>query len=66
MIHIGAHMEGTTNYEAYWNKMKGEFLPYVFSPYGDKLPIGTIKSYQGKNYRYIGGANSPDNWKVVE
>ena len=66
MIHIGAHMEGTTNYEAYWNKMKGEFLPYVFSPYGDKLPIGTIKTYQGKNYRYIGGANTSDNWKVVE
>lgn len=32
LLHMGAHMEGTTNYAKFWEKNKSKLLPQFFSP----------------------------------
>jgi len=59
LVHIGAHMEGTTNYSKFWEENKHVILPRFFSKY-EGLEIGQV--VDGK--RYVGGdANDPSNWK---
>ncbi len=61
LIHIGAHMEGSTNYQKYWEDNKHIYMPQLYSRY-QGLEIGSIKN----GYRYIGGdANSQKNWVKV-
>lgn len=43
-IHIGAHMEGTTNYSKYWEENKHLYLPSVFVTPVDKTTV----SYQNE------------------
>lgn len=61
LIHIGAHMEGTTDYAKYWEDNKHIHMPNVYSKYAN-LNIGDIKN----GMRYIGGdAKKPESWKPV-
>lgn len=61
IIHIGAHMEGSTDYAKYWEANKHIYLPQMFSKYKG-LEIGDVKS----GMRYKGGeANDPKNWEAV-
>lgn len=62
LIHIGAHMEGTTDYAAYWENRKHIFMPQVYSKYSN-LDIGDVKN----NMRYKGGdARNPKSWEEVK
>lgn len=62
LIHIGAHMEGTTNYAKYWEDNKHIYMPSVFSKYSG-LNIGDVKN----GHRFKGGdANSKDSWEKVD
>lgn len=55
LVRVGAHMEGTTDYGAYWEKNKHYLLPTVF-PDPVKLKVGqTLKAKNGKTYKYLGG-----------
>lgn len=55
LIHIGAHMEGHTNYAKYWEENKHNILPNVF-PDPAKLKVGqVVKAVNGKSYKYVGG-----------
>lgn len=59
LIHIGAHMSGTTNYAKFWEENKHVILPRMFSKY-EGLEIGQV--VDGKTY--IGGdASDASNWK---
>jgi len=59
LIHIGAHMSGTTNYAKFWEENKHVILPRMFSKY-EGLEIGQV--VDGKTY--IGGdASDANNWK---
>lgn len=61
LIHIGAHMEGSTDYAKYWDTHKHIFMPQVYSKYKG-LEIGEVKN----GMRYKGGeANDPKNWEAV-
>lgn len=61
LIHIGAHMAGTTDYGKYWEDNKHIFLPDVYSKYKG-LEIGDIKN----GMRYKGGeANDAKSWEKV-
>lgn len=61
LIHIGAHMEGSVNYQKYWEDNKHIYMPQLYSRY-QGLEIGSIKN----GYRYMGGdANSQKNWVKV-
>lgn len=58
MNHIGAHLEGSTDYAKDWESNKWRYLPQIF-PNPDKLAVGQVvngKKYTGGNYR------DPDNW----
>ena len=58
LIHMGAHMAGSTDYAGYWEANKHVLLPNMFSKYKD-LEIGTVKN----GYRYKGGDSSEaSNW----
>lgn len=57
-IRIGAHMEGTTDYNAYWEANKHLYVPQVYP-----APPGTIVN----GYKYKGGVyKDPSNWIKVE
>lgn len=61
LVKIGAHLEGTQDYKAYWEANKHVFMPQLFSKY-EGLDIGyvdpaTKKAYQG------GDARDAKNWK---
>ena len=61
LIHIGAHMEGTTDYAKYWEDNKHIYMPQVYSAYSN-LNIGDIKN----NMRYKGGdAKQQSSWEPV-
>lgn len=61
LIHIGAHMAGTTDYGKYWEDNKHIFMPSVYSKYSN-LNIGDIKN----GMRYKGGdAKSQNSWEKV-
>ena len=55
LIHSGAHMEGSNNYEAYWDKNKHKILPSYFPDPAVLKVGGIIKRPNGENYRYNGG-----------
>lgn len=56
LVHMGAHMEGSTNYAKYWEEHKHEFLPGY---YMKGVEAGTVKN----GYEFKGGdARSPANW----
>ena len=59
LIRLHAHLEGTTDYAAYWEKNKAQLMPNFF-PDPKKYPVGAVvngKKYLGGNYR------NPDNWE---
>lgn len=61
VIHIAAHMEGSTDYAKYWEANKHIYLPQMFSKYKG-LEIGDVKN----GMRYKGGeANDAKNWEQV-
>lgn len=58
LIHIGAHMEGHTDYNKYWEENKHLYVPQVYP-----APVGTIVN----GYKYKGGVyKDPSNWTKVE
>lgn len=65
LIHIGAHMEGSTDYSAYWEANKHVFMPQVFSKYKN-LEIGTVKVFDGKKLKFKGGDNVKENWEEIK
>lgn len=61
LVHIGAHMEGTTDYSKYWEENKHIYMPQVYSAYAN-LNIGDIKN----GMRYKGGdAKKQSSWEPV-
>lgn len=61
MIRMGAHLEGTTDYAAYWEKNKHLLLPAVY-PDPVKLKPGAVV----KGYKYLGGAyGDQSSWERV-
>lgn len=55
LIKAGAHLEGHTNYEKYWEENKHNILPSQY-PDPNKLKVNQIvKGVNGKSYKYIGG-----------
>lgn len=61
VIHIAAHMEGSTDYAKYWEANKHIYLPQMYSKYKG-LEIGDVKN----GMRYKGGeANKQENWEQV-
>lgn len=61
LVKIGAHMEGTTDYQTYWDNNKYKYLPQIY-PDPAKLKPGQVeggRKYIGGNYR------NPDNWVAV-
>lgn len=59
MVRMGAHLEGNTNYQKYWENNKHILLPQMFSKY-QGLEIGQ----KVNGYTYIGGdANDARSWK---
>jgi hypothetical protein len=62
LIKMGAHMEGTTDYNKYWEANKHYLLPTVF-PDPAKLKVGDVV----KGYKYMGGAYGDQaNWQRVK
>lgn len=62
LIHIGAHMEGSTDYNKYWEEHKHVFMPNIF-PDPKKLKVGDVQD----GYKYVGGAyNDPRSWQPAE
>ena len=61
LIHIGAHMEGSTDYGKHWEENKHIYMPSVF-PDPARLKPGAIKD----GYKYLGGAyNDRNSWEAV-
>jgi len=61
LIHIGAHMEGSTDYAKHWEENKHIYMPSVF-PDPARLKPGAIKD----GYKYLGGAyNDRNSWEPV-
>ena len=59
MVRMGAHLEGNTNYQKYWEDNKHILLPQMFSKYKN-LEIGQ----KVDGFVYTGGdANDARNWK---
>jgi hypothetical protein len=59
LVHMGAHMEGTTDYGKYWESNKHLLLPAVF-PDPKKLKVGDVVD----GYKYTGGAyGDRSNWQ---
>lgn len=62
LIHIGAHLEGTTDYGKYWEDRKHVFLPQIF-PEPAKLKVGDVID----GYKFLGGAyDNPRSWKPAK
>ena len=62
LIHIGAHLEGTTDYSKYWEEKKHIFMPQIF-PDPKRLKPGDIVD----GYKYLGGnANDARSWQPAE
>lgn len=57
-LHIGAHMEGSTDYNKYWEENKHLYVPQLYP-----ARVGTIVN----GYKYKGGVYiDPSNWTKVE
>lgn len=65
-LKIGAHLEGTTNYQKFWEDKKSELMPYLFADPDVDIPN---QIYDGQEWEYIGpkGGNTRDrdNWRPV-
>lgn len=62
VIHMGAHLEGSTDYKKYWEENKHVYFPDTF-PNPDELKVGDVKN----GYQYLGGAyRAQRSWKRVE
>jgi len=62
MIHIGAHMEGHTDYSGYWERNKHIIMPSYY-PDPSRLKVGQVE----EGYEYVGGPPASKNsWKKVE
>jgi len=66
IVRIGAHLEGTTDYQQYWEQNKASILPYY---YGDQAKLqGDKVAPDGTVYEWIGGPNGNtrdrNNWRV--
>lgn len=61
LIHIGAHMEGTTDYAKYWENNKHNILPGVY------YQKGSVQTVGGKKYEYIGPYPTSDqrSWREI-
>lgn len=58
VIRSGAHLEGHSNYQMYWEKNKHLIMPEVY-PNPAKLSEGQVIN----GYKYVGGnVNDPANW----
>jgi len=58
LVKAGAHMEGHTNYDKYWEANKHQILPNMF-PDPARLKVGQVVD----GYKYIGGnVKSKSNW----
>ena len=56
LIRAGAHLEGSTDYDAYWEKNKANILPDFF--------VSPEKEADAKAAGYLGGnRRNPANWK---
>lgn len=44
LIHIGAHMEGTTDYQKYWDEKKSVWFPTMFPAEEGKKPTPKVES----------------------
>lgn len=59
LIHMGAHLEGTTDYAKYWDERKHVWFPEVF-PKPELLKVGQ----EVDGYVYLGGAyGNPRSWR---
>lgn len=59
LVHMGAHMEGTTDYNKYWQENKHLLMPGVFM---EGLEPGKVVN----GYEYLGGdARNKNNYKKV-
>lgn len=57
LIHIGAHMEGSTDYNKYWEDNKHIYMPGYFMK---GLKEGDVRN----GYKYLGGnASSESSWR---
>lgn len=61
LVHLGAHLEGTTDYAKFWEANKHIYLPNMFSKYKG-LEIGQV--VQGMRYKG-GDAQKQSNWEAV-
>lgn len=58
LIHIGAHMEGSTDYAKYWEENKYVYLPQIYPARAGVVVNG---------YKSKGGVGSdPSNWEKVQ
>lgn len=53
LIKAGAHMEGHSDYEAYWEKNKSNLLPNIYPP--EAVKPNSIHTIEGKQFKYLGG-----------
>ena len=57
LIHIGAHLEGTTNYQKYWEENRHTYIPQLYA-----RPGVVVNGYKSKG----GLINDSSNWTKVE
>lgn len=55
LVHLHAHLEGTTDYAKYWEDHKHEFMPQVFPDPNKLKPGQVVTAKNGKKYKYVGG-----------
>src|SRR5690606_9020252 len=65
-LKLAAHLEGTTDYQKFWEDNKSALMPYMFADPDAPAPRHT---YNGQEWEYIGppGGNTKDrnNWRPV-
>jgi hypothetical protein len=55
LIHIGAHLEASTDYSKFWESNKHVYMPNTY-PDPKKLAVGqVVTAKNGKSYKYLGG-----------
>ena len=65
LLRIGAHMQGSTDYQAVWEQNKHIYLPTMFSKYEGR-EIGDIKAGPDGNYRFVGPNNDAKGWVKID
>lgn len=62
LIHIGAHLEGGTDYSKFWESNKHIYMPGIFPD-----PVQLVPGKIVDGYQYIGGPyGSKSSWKAVK